>query len=111
MRSRYDIAIERRKDEFSFPACSFSDQVCKVKDACSRECFKKLDIKQQIIQEYIRTAAGRAQLAQSLIQPLILRRDYNSIARAAFAVQPLPMGALPIHDSDSTTHYSEMRVV
>jgi hypothetical protein len=58
------------------------------------------DVKQQIISEYIKTAAGRAKLASSMIQPLRLRRDYTSVARKAFLVEQLPDGALPIYDKD-----------
>jgi hypothetical protein len=58
------------------------------------------EIKQQIISEYLKTAAGRAKLAASMIQPLRLRRDYASVARKAFLVEQLPDGALPIYDKD-----------
>jgi HK97 family phage major capsid protein len=58
------------------------------------------DIKQQVISEYIKTAAGRAKLAQSMIQPLRLRRDYTAVGRKTFLVEQLPDGALPIYDKD-----------
>ena len=58
------------------------------------------ELKQQIISDYIKTAAGRAKLAASMIQPLRLRRDYTSVARKAFLVEQLPDGALPIYDKD-----------
>lgn len=58
------------------------------------------ETKQQIISEYIKTAAGRAKLAASMVQPLRLRRDYTSVARKAFLVEQLPDGALPIYDKD-----------
>jgi hypothetical protein len=58
------------------------------------------DIKQQIIGEYIKTAAGRAKLAASMIQPLRLRRDYTAVGRKTFLVEQLPDGALPIYDKD-----------
>lgn len=58
------------------------------------------EVKQQIIGEYLKTAAGRAKLAASMIQPLRLRRDYSSVARKAFLVEQLPDGALPIYDKD-----------
>jgi len=35
--------------------------------------------KQEIISQYIRTAAGRQRLAASMIQPLRRRRDYTSV--------------------------------
>jgi HK97 family phage major capsid protein len=57
-------------------------------------------VKQQVISEYIKTAAGRAKLAASMIQPLRLRRDYSSVGRKTFLVEDLPDGALPIYDKD-----------
>lgn len=56
--------------------------------------------KQQLISEYIKTAAGRAKLAASMVQPLRLRRDYTSVVRKTFLVEQLPDGALPIYDKD-----------
>jgi len=56
--------------------------------------------KQQVISEYIKTAAGRAKLAASMIQPLRLRRDYSAVGRKTFLVEQLPDGALPIYDKD-----------
>ncbi len=58
------------------------------------------ELKQQIISEYIKTAAGRAKLAASMIQPLRLRRDYTAVGRKTFLVEQLPDGALPIYDKD-----------
>lgn len=58
------------------------------------------EVKQQVISEYIKTAAGRAKLAQSMIQPLRLRRDYTAVGRKTFLVEQLPDGALPIYDKD-----------
>ena len=58
------------------------------------------EVKQQVISEYIKTAAGRAKLAASMIQPLRLRRDYTSVGRKTFLVEQLPDGALPIYDKD-----------
>jgi len=57
-------------------------------------------VKQKIISEYIKTAAGRAKLAASMIQPLRTRRDYTSVGRKTFLVEQLPDGALPIYDKD-----------
>lgn len=56
--------------------------------------------KQRIIARYIKTAAGRARLAQTMIAPLRRRRDYTSVGRKAFYVEQLPDGALPIYDKD-----------
>lgn len=57
-------------------------------------------VKQEIIQEYIKTAGGRIKLAASMTQPLRLRRDYTSVGRKTFLVEQLPDGALPIYDKD-----------
>jgi HK97 family phage major capsid protein len=56
--------------------------------------------KSQLIGRFIKTAAGRARLANSMIQPLRLRRDYSSVGRKTFLVEQLPDGALPIYDKD-----------
>jgi len=63
---------------------------------------KQLDnaVKQEIISRHIKTAAGRARLAASMIQPLRSRRDYTSVGRRTFLVEQLPDGALPIYDKD-----------
>ncbi len=58
------------------------------------------EIRQKVISEYVRTAAGRAKLAASMIQPLRLRRDYSAVGRKTFMVEQLPDGALPIYDKD-----------
>jgi HK97 family phage major capsid protein len=58
------------------------------------------EIKQQVISEYIKTSAGRAKLAASMIQSLRLRRDYSAVGRKTFLVEQLPDGALPIYDKD-----------
>lgn len=58
------------------------------------------ELKQQIISEYVKTAAGRAKLAQSMTQSLRLRRDYTAVGRKTFLVEQLPDGALPIYDKD-----------
>lgn len=58
------------------------------------------ELKNQLIGEHIKTAAGRAKLAASMIQPLRTRRDYTSVARKAFLVEQLPDGAMPLYDKD-----------
>jgi len=58
------------------------------------------EVKQQVIQDYIKTAGGRVKLAASMTQPLRLRRDYTSVGRKTFLVEQLPDGALPIYDKD-----------
>lgn len=59
------------------------------------------ELKHQLIGEHIKTAAGRAKLAASMIQPLRTRRDYTSVARKAFLVEQLPDGAMPLYDKDA----------
>lgn len=44
--------------------------------------------------------AGRHKLAQSIIEPLKKRLDYQSIARKTFLVQQLPQGAVPFYTKD-----------
>ena len=58
------------------------------------------ELKQQLIGDYMKTAAGRAKLAASMIQPLRMRRDYTSVGRKAFLVEQLPDGAMPLYDKD-----------
>lgn len=57
-------------------------------------------IKEQTVDKYIGTSAGRKRLASSMIQPLRERRDYSSVGRKTFLVEQLPDGALPIYDKD-----------
>lgn len=61
-----------------------------------------MDIEQrnEIIASMIGTAQGRQKLASTMTSPLRRRRDYESVARKAFFVEPLPNGALPIYDKD-----------
>lgn len=58
------------------------------------------ETKQQILAEYMKTAAGRAKIAASMTQPLRSRRDYSAVGRKAFLVEQLPDGALPLYDKD-----------
>lgn len=55
---------------------------------------------QGLIAKYISTAAGRAALAASMVQPLRRRLDYQGIARKVFSVEPLPQGVLPTYERD-----------
>jgi hypothetical protein len=57
-------------------------------------------LKQKVISEYIKTAAGRQKLAASMIQPLRTRRDYSSVVRKTFLVETLPDGANAYYDKD-----------
>ena len=58
------------------------------------------DVRNQVLAQYIGTAAGRAKIASSLTQPLRLQRDYTSVGRKTFLVEQLPDGALPYYDKD-----------
>lgn len=58
------------------------------------------EVKNKIISEFIKTAAGRRKLAASMIQPLRSRRDYTAVGRKTFLVEQIPDGALPIYDRD-----------
>ncbi len=58
------------------------------------------EVKQQVISEYIKTAAGRSKLAASMQQPLRSRRDYSAVGRKTFLVEEIPDGALPVYDKD-----------
>ena len=57
-------------------------------------------IKEQIVDKFIGSSAGRKRLAASMIQPLRERRDYSSVGRKTFLVEQLPDGALPVYDKD-----------
>jgi hypothetical protein len=57
-------------------------------------------VKEQVVDRFIGTSAGRKRLAASMIQPLRERRDYSSVGRKTFLVEQLPDGALPIYDKD-----------
>lgn len=57
-------------------------------------------LKEQVVDKFISTAAGRRHLAASMVQPLRERRDYSSVGRKTFLVEQLPDGALPIYDKD-----------
>ena len=46
--------------------------------------------KKRIIGEMLQTQEGRSRLAASMTQPLRTRRDYASIGRKVFTVEPFP---------------------
>lgn len=56
--------------------------------------------KQGVIARFIRSPAGRAQLAASMAAPIRRHLNYQGIARKVFHVEPLPQGALPYYDED-----------
>ena len=51
--------------------------------------WEPVDPRQRIISECLKTAEGRARLAESMTRPLKTRRDYVSIGRKTFSVEPL----------------------
>lgn len=57
-------------------------------------------LKEQIVDKYIGSTAGRHRIAASMVQPLRDRRDYSSVGRKTFLVEQIPDGALPIYDKD-----------
>lgn len=52
------------------------------------------------IAKFVLSAAGRQQLAASMIAPIRTRLDYQGIARKLFLVEQLP-DALPSYDKDA----------
>ena len=54
--------------------------------------------RQAIISRALNSAEGRQRLAESMAQPLRNCRNYTSLARRAFLVEPMPEGALPVFD-------------
>lgn len=60
----------------------------------------KPEVRNKLIEDLVKTSAGRAKLAATMTQPLRSRRDYSAVGRKAFYVEPLPDGALPIYDKD-----------
>lgn len=59
--------------------------------------------KGRLIAEMIKTPEGREVLAQSMMQPLRTRRNYQAIGRKVFPVQELPQRALHIYDRNPDT--------
>ena len=59
-----------------------------------------INTRNKVVSRLLQTPEGRDVLAATMIQPLRERRDYASVGRKAFLVQPLPDGALPIFDLD-----------
>jgi hypothetical protein len=57
-------------------------------------------VKEQLVDKFIASSAGRRHLAASMIQPLRERRDYSSVGRKTFLVEQLPDGATPVYDKD-----------
>lgn len=53
-----------------------------------------------VVREMLSRSDGRTQLAQTMINPLRRRLDYQGVARRLLSVEPLPAGALPIYDRD-----------
>jgi|SRR5271166_2728300 len=57
-------------------------------------------LKAALISKYLSNPLGRAQLAQSMANPIRRNLDYQGIARKTFLVQQMPPGALPTYDRD-----------
>lgn len=53
-----------------------------------------------IISKLIKTAAGREEIGNSMVQPLREFQDYQSVMRRAFLVDQLADGAIPYYDKD-----------
>ena len=56
--------------------------------------------KEFLIEEALKTEAGRMALASSMANPIRLSLDYQGIGRKLLVVDPLPQGALPVYDKD-----------
>jgi hypothetical protein len=56
--------------------------------------------KEFLIEEALKTEAGRLALASSMANPIRLTLDYQGIGRKLLVVDPLPQGALPVYDKD-----------
>lgn len=57
-------------------------------------------LREQIVDKFIGTRAGRQHLAASMVQPLRNRRDYSCVGRKTFLVEQIPDGAQAIYDKD-----------
>jgi hypothetical protein len=54
----------------------------------------------RIIQEQLSRPEGRAHLARSMVEPLRMRREYDTLGRRTLLVEQLPNNALPTYDRD-----------
>lgn len=59
-----------------------------------------LNNKNNVINQYLSTSAGRQQLAAAMANPIHRNLNYAGIARKIFQVQQLPQGALPYYNKD-----------
>ena len=57
-------------------------------------------LRQNLISNLIKSAAGRQALAQSMANPIRTGLDYQGLARRCLAIDPLPQGASPTYDKD-----------
>ncbi len=57
-------------------------------------------IKEEIVDRFIGSPAGRRRIAASMIQPLRERRDYSAVGRKTFLVEQIPDGANAYYDKD-----------
>jgi hypothetical protein len=53
-----------------------------------------------MLENLVRNPKGRSVIAASLQQPLRTQRDYASVGRKMYLVDPLPNGVLPVYDKD-----------
>ena len=58
------------------------------------------EVRDGIISRFLQSSEGRSRLAQSMVAPIRRNLDYMGTARAAFLVEELPPGALPVFDHD-----------
>jgi len=82
--NRYEIALGKDPPEEELHSQPIEKPSKKVEDA-----------RESRLSELLRSAGGRRQLADSMVQPLRQRLDYGSLARRALRVESLPDGALP----------------
>lgn len=61
---------------------------------------KSIAAKQAAVAQALRTSEGRRAIAKIAIEPLRERRDYETVARRAFYVDPIADGQLPYYDKD-----------
>jgi hypothetical protein len=54
----------------------------------------------RIIQEQLSQPEGRAHLARAMVEPLRMRREYDTLGRRTLLVEQLPNNALPTYDRD-----------
>ena len=103
--SRYDILIGRTIEPIVPEIKLVSDKSVNKKSYFPLHPFlpdATIQIQRNsLIQECLRTAHGRALLAQSMTNPIRQRMDRNSFARRIFRVDPLQQAAEPIYNRNT----------